>query len=230
MITAIAIDDEPLALNVVQAFCKRNEDVKLLEAFTETNAALNFLKDTPVNLIFLDINMPSISGIELLKYVPKDTMVIFTTAYSEYAVEGFNLNAIDYLLKPFDYKRFASAVEKAVDVYRFKIQAAQQPQYLFLKVDYSVMKIPVADIEYVEGLDNYLKIHLPEKRSVMARMSMKALMEKLSDKEFVRVHRSYIVPFAKVQAVRNKTIYLKNMEIPVGANYVDQVSQLFKQH
>jgi DNA-binding LytR/AlgR family response regulator len=230
MITAIAIDDEPLALNVIQAFCKKNEDVKLLQAFTETTAALNFLKDSPVNLIFLDINMPSISGIELLKYIPKDTMVIFTTAYSEYAVEGFNLNAIDYLLKPFDYKRFASAVEKAVDVYRFKIQAAQQPQYLFIKVDYSVMKIPVVDIEYVEGLDNYLKIHLPEKKSVMARMSMKALMEKLSEKEFVRVHRSYIVPFAKVQAVRNKTIYLKNMEIPVGANYVDQVSQLFKQN
>lgn len=228
MITAIAIDDEPLALNVIQAFCKKNEDVKLLQAFTETNAALAFLEDNPVNLIFLDINMPSISGIELLKYVPKDTMVIFTTAYSEYAVEGFNLNAIDYLLKPFDYGRFASAVEKAVDVYRFKIQAAQQPQYLFIKVDYSVMKIPVVDIEYVEGLDNYLKIHLPEKKSVMARMSMKALMEKLSDREFVRVHRSYIVPFAKVQAVRNKTIYLKNMEIPVGANYVDQVSQLFK--
>lgn len=230
MITAIAIDDEPLALNVIQAFCKRNEEVKLLEVFMETTAALKFLKETPVNLIFLDINMPSISGIEFLKYVDKDTMVIFTTAYSEYAVEGFNLNAIDYLLKPFDYSRFSSAVEKAVEFYRFKIQAAQSPQYLFIKVDYSVMKIPVADIEYVEGLDNYLKIHLPEKKSVMARMSMKALMEKLSDKEFLRVHRSYIVPFSKVQAVRNKTIYLKNVEIPVGANYVDQVQQLFKQN
>ncbi|MBL7717526.1 MAG: response regulator transcription factor [Flavipsychrobacter sp.] len=228
MITAIAIDDEPLALNVIEAFCRKNEEVKLLESFTETTAALNYLKNTPVNLLFLDINMPAISGIEFYKLVPRDTMVIFTTAYSEYAVEGFNLNAIDYLLKPFDYNRFSSAVEKATEHYRFKLQA-QTPQYLLIKVDYSVMKIPIADIEYVEGLDNYLKIHLPEKKSVMARMSMKSLMEKLSENEFIRVHRSYIVPFSKVQAVRNKTIYLKNIEIPVGANYVDQVQQLFKQ-
>jgi DNA-binding LytR/AlgR family response regulator len=229
MITAIAIDDEPLALNVIQAFCKKNDDVKLVESFTETTAALKYLQDNAVNLIFLDINMPAISGIEFFKLVPKETMVIFTTAYSEYAVEGFNLNAIDYLLKPFDYNRFALAVEKAMENYRFKLQS-QTSQYLFIKVDYSVMKIDVSEIEYIEGLDNYLKIHLPEKKSVMARMSMKSLMEKLSATEFIRVHRSYIVPFAKVQAVRNKTIYLKNIEIPIGANYVDQVQQLFKKN
>ena len=171
--------------------------------------------------------MPAISGIEFIKLVPKDTMVIFTTAYSEYAVEGFNLNAIDFLLKPFDFNRFSSAIDKAIDFYRFKLQSAQT-QHLFIKVDYSVMKIEMADIEYIEGLDNYLKIHLVDKKSVMARMSMKSLMEKLPEKDFIRVHRSYIIPFAKVKAVRNKTIYLKNIEIPVGANYVDQVSQLFK--
>ncbi|HYD22289.1 MAG TPA: LytTR family DNA-binding domain-containing protein [Flavipsychrobacter sp.] len=227
MITSIAIDDEPLALNVIQAFCKKIEGVKLLNSFTETTAALNFLKENPVQLIFLDINMPAISGIEFIKLVPKDTMVIFTTAYSEYAVEGFNLNAIDFLLKPFDFNRFSSAIDKAIDFYRFKLQSAQT-QHLFIKVDYSVMKIEMADIEYIEGLDNYLKIHLVDKKSVMARMSMKSLMEKLPEKDFIRVHRSYIIPFAKVKAVRNKTIYLKNIEIPVGANYVDQVSQLFK--
>lgn len=227
MITAIAVDDEPLALNVIQAFCKKIEGVKLQDAFTETTAALNYLKENPVNLIFLDINMPSISGIEFIKLIPKETMVIFTTAYSEYAVEGFNLNAIDYLLKPFDFNRFSSAIDKAVDFFRFKMQSTQT-QYLFLKVDYSVMKIEISDIEYVEGLDNYLKIHLADKKSVMARMSMKSLMEKLPEKEFIRVHRSYIVPFSKVKAVRNKIIYLKNIEIPVGANYVEQVQQLFK--
>ena len=227
MITSIAIDDEPLALNVIQAFCKKIEGVKLLNSFTETTAALNFLKENPVQLIFLDINMPAISGIEFIKLVPKDTMVIITTAYSEYAVEGFNLNAIDFLLKPFDFNRFSSAIDKAIDFYRFKLQSAQT-QHLFIKVDYSVMKIEMADIEYIEGLDNYLKIHLVDKKSVMARMSMKSLMEKLPEKDFIRVHRSYIIPFAKVKAVRNKTIYLKNIEIPVGANYVDQVSQLFK--
>ena len=227
MITSIAIDDEPLALNVIQAFCKKIEGVKLLNSFTETTAALNFLKENPVQLIFLDINLPAISGIEFIKLVPKDTMVIFTTAYSEYAVEGFNLNAIDFLLKPFDFNRFSSAIDKAIDFYRFKLQSAQT-QHLFIKVDYSVMKIEMADIEYIEGLDNYLKIHLVDKKSVMARMSMKSLMEKLPEKDFIRVHRSYIIPFAKVKAVRNKTIYLKNIEIPVGANYVDQVSQLFK--
>ena len=156
MITSIAIDDEPLALNVIQAFCKKIEGVKLLNSFTETTAALNFLKENPVQLIFLDINMPAISGIEFIKLVPKDTMVIFTTAYSEYAVEGFNLNAIDFLLKPFDFNRFSSAIDKAIDFYRFKLQSAQT-QHLFIKVDYSVMKIEMADIEYIEGLDNYLK-------------------------------------------------------------------------
>jgi DNA-binding LytR/AlgR family response regulator len=229
MITAIAIDDEPLALNVIQAFCNKIESVKLVERFTETTAALEYLEKNPVNLLFLDINMPAISGIEFFKLVPKDTMVIFTTAYSEYAVEGFNLSAIDYLLKPFDFRRFSLAVDKALDHYRFKLQATQ-PQDLFIKVDYSIMKIAYADIEYIEGLDNYLKIHLTGKKSVMARMSMKSLMEKLPPNDFIRVHRSYIIPFAKVQAVRNKTIYLKNIEIPVGANYVEQIQQLFKQN
>ncbi len=229
MITAIAIDDEPLALNVIKAFCERIDFVSLKRTFTETSEALKFLKDNPVDLLFLDVNMPAISGIDFYKKVEKGTMVIFTTAHSEYALEGFNLNAIDYLLKPFEYNRFLQAVEKVRDYMAYsQYKDNASSQFLFVRVDYSMTKINVAEIEYIEGLDNYIKFHFNNQKTLLVRMSMKNIMEKLPAEEFIRVHRSFIVRLSSVRSVRNKVIHLDHIEIPIGTNYVDQVMKLFK--
>lgn len=229
MITAIAVDDEPLALTIVEAFCHKVDFIELQKTFTETAEALKYLRKYPVDLLFLDINMPAMSGIDFYKSVTQNTMVIFTTAYGEYAVEGFNLNAVDYLLKPFEFERFKRAAEKARDYHAFlNNKDAGADQYLFIRADYSLVKIAVADILFIEGLDNYLKIHIEGKKPLIARMSMKTMEEKLSAKEFIRVHRSYIVPFAKIDSVRNKVISIGNEEIPIGTNYVEKVEALLK--
>ncbi len=229
MITAIAIDDEPLALDIISTFCRKIEYIDLKQTFTETGEAFEYLKTDPVDLLFLDINMPFLSGIDFYKKVGKDTMVIFTTAYSKYAVEGFNLNAADYLLKPFDFQRFLQAVEKAREYHNYlNVKEKTEHKYLFVRLDYSLVKITIADILYVEGLDNYIKFHFDNEKPLLIRMSMKAVMEKLPIDNFVRVHRSFIIPMSKATAFRNKTIYLKEKEIPVGTNYIEQVTALFK--
>lgn len=225
MITAIALDDEPLALMVVKNFCEQSDVVKLLQTFSSTREAAVYLANNPVDLLFLDIQMPGMSGIDFYKGLDSNTMVIFTTAFSEYAVEGFNLSAIDYLLKPFELSRFQQAVNKAKEYYEY--QQGRATQYLFIKVDYSVVKIPVADIMYIEGLDNYLKLHFANRKPIIARMSMKGILEKLPEKQFLRVHRSYIVAIDKVQALRNKQLHMADVQIPVGSNYADAVQAYF---
>jgi DNA-binding LytR/AlgR family response regulator len=217
---AIALDDEPPALRVIKHFCSQVDSVDLQQTFSRTDEALQYLKSNDIDLLFLDINMPAMSGIEFYKALPQETMVIFTTAYAEYAVEGFNLSAIDYLLKPFTFERFLQAAHKARDYQLFtKKIDPQTPQYLFIKADYSVYKISFSDILFIEGLDDYLKIHLENSKPIVARMTMKSMMDKLPEKDFIRVHRSFIVPFHRIENVRNKIITLRGEEIPVGTSY-----------
>lgn len=220
MITALAIDDEPPALKVVSTFCRDFDFIDLQRTFTGTEEALRYLRKYPVDLLFLDIQMPSQSGIDLYKTIQQQTMVIFTTAYSEYAVEGFDLQAIDYLLKPFTRDRFAQAVHKARDYYHHLMHTGTAGEaYLFIRADYSLLKIAHADILYIEGLDDYVKIYLLGQKPVVARMTLKALTEKLPAHDFLRVHRSYIVSLKQVAQVRNKTISVGDAEIPVGSSY-----------
>lgn len=228
MITAIAIDDEPLALEVLKGYCGKTEGLSLLRTFTNATAALSFIEENPVDLLFLDINMPSISGIEFYKKVSDDTLAIFTTAYSEYAVEGFDLKAMDYLLKPFDFDRFSKAIDRVKEYRKLLNQhGTAEQQYLYVKVDYSITKIPLADIKYVEGQDNYLKIHLDNGKYVLVRMSLKTIQEQLPAQDFIRIHRSYIVPFKKVTSMRNKNIYMGTLELPISGMYLDEVQQRF---
>ncbi|WP_435356696.1 LytR/AlgR family response regulator transcription factor [Emticicia sp. SJ17W-69] len=220
MIKAIAIDDELLALKVIENFCGKVDFIDLEKTFHKPKEALKFLEEYPVDLLFLDINMPSMTGIELFKSINQNTMVIFTTAYSEYAVEGFNLNAIDYLLKPFTYERFLQGVNKANEYYK-----SQQPRdtentsYLYIRADYRLHKIALNEILFIEGLDDYLKIHIEKSKPIVARMTMKTMLEKLPSQEFMRVHRSYIVPFRKIENVRNKILTIAEEEIPIGISY-----------
>ena len=229
MIKAIAIDDEPPALKVIENFCKEVNFIELQKTFTSPREALKYLSKFPADLLFLDINMPSLSGIDLYKEVRQDTMAIFTTAHSEHAVEGFNLNAVDFLLKPFTLDRFVQAANKANDFYQYQHpgQGATQ-QFLFIRADYSLVKIAIADILFIEGLDDYLKIHIHNQKMVVARMTMKSILDKLPANEFIRVHRSYIIAFSRIGRVRNKSIMIEEQEIPIGASYEENLQRLLK--
>ena len=225
MIKAIAVDDEPPALEILENYCRRTEKVELMKVFTSTSRALEYLEQFSADLIFLDINMPSISGLEFAKRIPQQSMVIFTTSYTEYAVESYSLNAVDYLLKPYTFARFQQAIEKAEAVQRF--QQNERQQYLILRVDYSLIRIALPDILFIEGLDNYLKVHVRNQSPIVVRMTMKALQEKLPDNEFVRVHRSYIVAIGKISSIRNKMIFIGEEEIPLGTSHEKAFYALF---
>jgi DNA-binding LytR/AlgR family response regulator len=229
MIKAIAIDDEPPALKILESFCKQTDLIVLEKTFTKPSEALKHLKRFPVDLLFLDIQMPSLSGLEFYKSVQQDTMVIFTTAHSQFAVEGFNLSAVDFLLKPFTVERFLQAVNKANDFYNYSHNSDKvQNQFIYIRADYSLIKVAVADILYIEGLDDYLKIHLHNQKMIVTRMTMKSIMEKLPAKEFIRVHRSFIIPFSRIDNVRNKVITVSGTEIPIGSSYEEDFFKVFK--
>lgn len=238
MIRAIALDDEPPALRVLTHFCGQVDFIDLQKTFTRADEARQHLAQFPTDLLFLDINMPAISGLDFYRATANATtgegqsrplLVIFTTAYAEFAVEGFTLNAVDYLLKPFTFDRFQQAVDKARDLYQW-----QQPStpvgevYLHIRADYALHQVLLTDILYVEGLDDYLKIHLhSQSHPIVARMTMKNMQERLPDTEFVRVHRSFIVPLPRIEAVRNKMIFVAGREIPIGASYETEFLRRF---
>ncbi|SFC53700.1 LytR/AlgR family response regulator transcription factor [Flavobacterium phragmitis] len=227
MIKAIALDDEPLALEILQSLCDTIDYIDLERTFTKSEEAFKYLKKYPVDLLFLDINMPSISGLDFYKKLPHKTMVIFTTAYSEFAVEGFTLSATDYLLKPISLSRFEQAAEKAYSQWKIQNQNIEQ-QYLFIRADYSLIKILFSDILYIEGLDDYVKIHIKDQKTVVARMTLKAIIQKLPETEFVRVHRSFIIPISKVSKIRNKIIFIDQTEIPISTSYEEAFFMLFE--
>lgn len=222
MINAIAIDDEPLALKIIQSLCDKSESIKLKKTFTQPNEALKYLRKFPTDLIFCDIHMPAMTGINLVRALQQNTMVIFTTAFSEYAAVSYELNAIDYLLKPINQKRFNQALTKAqefLDYISKKELAADQN--IFVRADFSLVKIPLADIQYIEGQADYLKVYIKDRKSVIARMPMKDMMEKLPAADFIRVHRSFILPFNKIEAVRGTTIFIGDKEFPIGRTYTE---------
>lgn len=229
MIRAIAIDDEPLALELISRFCSHITNIHLEKTFTKPSSAIAYLKKFPVDLVFLDIQMPSITGIDLVKQLPENVIVIFTTAFSEFALDAYNLNAIDYLLKPFEENRFLKAVNKAVAYYQLKNQnESPADKYLLIRADYKLIKIPLSEIQYIEGLGDYLKVYYGEQKLVVARMTMKNILAKLPAKEFLRVHRSFIVPYTKIENIRNKTILISGKEIPIGTSYETDFFEKFK--
>lgn len=231
MMQAIAIDDEPPALKIIEYFCSTAEQMQLQKTFTQPNEALKYLRRFPIDLLFLDIQMPSLSGLDFYKSLDQNIMVIFTTAHREYAVEGFELNAVDYLLKPFTVERFRQAVTKAGDYYAYTRQMVkpEEPQYLFLRADYSLVKINLTDILYIEGLDDYLKIHLTASKPLVVRMTMKSMIEKLPVNEFIRVHRSFIIPVSGIDSVRNKVVIVAGRDIPIGSSYEKEFFTRFGQ-
>jgi DNA-binding LytR/AlgR family response regulator len=219
MLTCIALDDEPLALQVIKKYIEKIYFLECKGLFTDVEEARKFLESSSVDIIFLDIQMPDVNGIEFSKSLNlKHTAVIFTTAFSEYAIEGFNVDAVDYLLKPIEYDRFLKGVFKAKEYVDYLNSQELHQGYIFVKSDYQMVKIFLKDIVYIEGLDDYIKICLPQ-RSILTLMTLKTITQKLPSKEFLRVHRSYIVPVSKIDHISKSKIRVADKDIPIGISY-----------
>ena len=222
-LTCIIVDDEPLAVKLLESFVSKTPDLKLLSSYTDSVEAINAVKEQQPNLLFLDIQMPDINGMELARMIPGDTRVIFTTAFKEYAFESYEVKALDFLLKPIRYNKFMAAIEKAKDWFVSRVN----PQTLFLKVDGEYRQVAIQDILYVSGLKDYVKFYLTEERKpLITHLTMKAVEEMLPSEQFMRVHRSYIVALDKIRKVdRNDCIYIGEEIIRVTDAFRDTFLQ-----
>jgi len=227
MITAIAIDDEPLALKLISQHSEKVGFLNLKKVFTNPDEADAYLKMHKIDLIFLDIQMPDINGMQFYKNLTHPPQVIFTTAFRDYAVEGFDVDAIDYLLKPFEFDRFLKALNKAKDQLEFLTIQEVNANSLFVKVNYEMKKINLKDIELIEALDDYIKIYI-KPMPVLTLMTLKSVLEKLPQQEFVRVHRSYIIPVSKIDKFNKNRIFVAGKEIPIGSSYSDIFDKLLE--
>lgn len=229
----IIVDDEPLAREVLESFVGRIDDLNLLASCDNAIKAFDILKKEKVDLVFLDIQMPKLNGIDFLKVLDPIPNVIFTTAYREYAIESYELNVVDYLLKPISFQRFLMAVNKAMND-GLKEQEDQQlpldelrsdPPYIFLKADRKMVKVYLKDILYIESLKDYVRIKLPQK-DVISLQKISFLEQKLPEDCFIRIHRSFIVPIKKIEAFSNNVIEIGGNELPIGRNYKEKVLEV----
>ncbi|PTQ98194.1 LytTR family two component transcriptional regulator [Mucilaginibacter yixingensis] len=227
-LNCIAIDDEPLALGLISTFISQTPFLNLAGTYSSAVKAMEALGSQEIQLIFLDIQMPNLNGIELARLLhqtnqPKQPRIIFTTAYNQFAVDSYRVDALDYLLKPFDYEDFLRAANKALTYYSQRgQQPAELPQadYIFVRVEYQLVRIALDDILYVEGLKDYLKIHLASTgKAILTLMTMKSLEEKLPSQRFMRVQRSFIVALDKISAITKHTIRVGETEITIGEQY-----------
>lgn len=222
----VAIDDEPLALELLQNYITRFPQLKLVHTFDDAISAVELLRNTKIDLLFIDINMPDITGIDLVRSLHEKPLIIFTTAHKQFAIEGFELDAVDYLLKPINIDRFTRAVHKAIDYYKYKSTPVQDDNdSIFVHSEYKLVKIQLNEIEYIESLEDYIKIHIAGSRPVLTLMSMKKVLEKLPVDKFQRIHRSYIVSVAKVRSIQNRKVQLTaGVELPISDSYVNFIN------
>jgi len=230
MIKVVAIDDEPLALQLVKGYIEKTPFLELAGAFDNPVDAVVYIRSSEVDLVLLDIQMPDITGTELARVISGGPKIIFTTAYEKYALEGFRLDAVDYLLKPFSYAEFLKAVQKAQKL--IDLETKQLPSlevkndFLFIKSEYKIRRINFSEINYIEGLGDYVKIFLTnEKKPVLSLSTMKALESRLPDEMFMRVHRSFIVNLEKVKVIDRNRIVFGEVRIPVTDQYKDSFQE-----
>jgi DNA-binding LytR/AlgR family response regulator len=234
----IIVDDEPLAQDVLETYIQKVPELQLVEKCSNALQANEALQKHQVDLMFLDIQMPQLTGIDFLKTLASPPMVIFTTAYSDFAVEGFELNALDYLLKPISLERFMKAVNKAMDQLQLQRDAAdtqaaapagEEREFFFVKADKKLVKVRFDDIIYIEGLKDYVIIRMDDSR-VITLQTMKSLEEKLPDDIFQRIHRSYIVNVQKIEALMGNMVEVmekgKVKHLPIGKNYRDELQEI----
>jgi two-component system, LytTR family, response regulator len=225
----IAIDDEPLALDLIKSYCSKIQGLDLILTFEDAIAGSEYLDQNPVDLLFIDINMPDISGIDLVKSLSVRPMVIFTTAYKNFAYEGFELEALDYLLKPVDFTRFAKAAQKAIEQQNFKTSASvNKHDSLFVYSEYRLVRIPFQDIIYIESLEDYIRIHIASGKPILTLLPLKKVLEKLPS-SFRRIHRSFIVSVSRVQSIHNRKLTLDTgIEVPVSETYASFITEWTK--
>ena len=228
VIRCAVVDDEPLALGLMASYVKKTPFLELVGAYNSAVQAMQEMHDHPVDLIFLDIQMPELNGLDYSRMIPPQTRVVFTTAFNQYALDGYKVNALDYLLKPISYLDFLQAANKAQEWFKL-VEQSKQPeksekeeeiQSIFVKSDYKLIQIELKNILYVEGLKDYVKIYEENAtRPVMSLMSMKAMEDMLPSDRFLRVHRSYIVQKEKIRIIEHNRIVFGNTYIPIGDSY-----------
>jgi len=227
MLRCIAVDDEPLALDLLEDNIRQIPYLQLAAKCKNAIEAVEILRKETIDLIFLDIQMPGLTGLQFIQSLTVKPMIILITAYDQYALEGFNLDVIDYLVKPVSFDRFFKACNKAWDFFKLKNQTAKlsagenvpELDYFFVNAEYSLVKVVVDDIIMIEGLKDYVKIHLNNNKPLIIRISMKAIEEKLPGKKFIRIHKSYIISIARITSIRKGSVFLGTAELPLSDNY-----------
>jgi len=232
MLRCIAVDDEPLALELLEDNISKVPYLQLAAKCSNAMEAIKVLQAETVDLIFLDIQMPGLTGLQFIQSLSIRPMIILITAYEKYALEGFNLNVVDYLVKPVSFERFVKACNKAWELYQLKTisketAVGKSPDYIFVNVDYSLLKVVLSDIIWIEGLKDYIKIHLKStSRPVITRMTMKSIEELLPGNRFIRIHKSYIIAVAFITAVRKSIVTIGAEELPVSETYQEALMKL----
>ena len=240
-ITCAIVDDEPLARTLLEIYVQKAPFLTLKGQYDSASSALRDLVSDPVDVAFLDIQMPDLDGMQFSRMLPSRTRVIFTTAFSEYAVEGFRVNALDYLKKPINYSEFLESVNKAMACFSQSDAMEQDPGgdsgnctgtdgFIYVKSDYKLVRILLDKILYVEGLKDYLKIYLEDSRPVLTLMSMKLLEEKLPHPRFMRIHRSYMVQMSKVTSINKGALCVASEQLPVSDGYKEDLQKFVSNH
>lgn len=234
MMTCAIIDDEPLALTLLERYVQRTPFLELKGKYTSAQIAVDGIRQQPVELVFCDIQMPDLNGLDFAQSLPDDVFVVFTTAFSQYALEGYKVNAVDYLLKPIDYNDFLNAANKAYRLLGMRKPTQEKDveakgDSIFVKSDYKIIRIKFADIEYIEGLKDYVKIYLENsQRPIFCLTAMHAMQDALPSQTFFRIHRSYIVNMDKVQVLERGQIIFGEKRIPISDSYKEQVHEYIK--
>ena len=232
IINCAIIDDEPLAAGLLKSYAEKTPFLNLVGTYGSAVEAMKEIRNNPVHLLFLDIQMPELSGIEFAKILPKETKIIFTTAFQQYAIEGYKVSALDYLMKPVSYEDFLKAANKALDWFCItqKKQTYAADRFMYVKSDYKLVRVALDDILYIEGLKDYIRIYLQDGQKIMSLMNMKKMEDYLPRPEFLRTHRSYIVHMSKAEAIERFRIVFGDQYLPISDSYKEDVQQYFDSH
>lgn len=227
ILKCVAIDDEPLALDLISNYAGRIPALKLINTFEDAISGAEYLRQDPVDLLFLDINMPDISGIDLARAIDIKPMIIFTTAHKQFAYEGFQLDAIDYLLKPINFEAFQKSIQKAIAFrnYQQKENTGLAEACIYVHAEYRLVRIPFKEIEYIESMEDYVRFHVGKDKPIMSLMTLKKVLDLLPDEQFVRIHRSYIIPLTKIRSIQHKKVELRSIILPIGESYAEQLKR-----
>ncbi|MDX2172744.1 MAG: response regulator [Bacteroidota bacterium] len=229
-LNCIAVDDEPLALEYIAKHISKFEQFNLVAKCKNVSVAEKTIAEQKIDLVFLDIQMPGKTGIELAKILPTQIMVIFTTAYEKFALEGFDVNAVDYLLKPIEFERFKAASNKAIELFNLKNYTKPNEGFIIVKSEYQTFKLLFSDILFIEGLKDYVKIYVSNQvKPILSRQNLKTFESQLPSHLFFRIHKSFIIPIEKITSVTKSTILINEKEFPLGETYKENfLKQYFK--